>query len=153
MGLFTFVKEAGEALAHAMHLGDPKAPAAVQAAIAQHNLGVEGTAVEIVGDKVVLKGTAATPEAAEKAILVAGNIHGVATVESQLAVATSAPAAQFYTVVAGDTLSKIAKHFYGDANRYNEIFAANKPMLTSPDKIYPGQSLRIPQAEKNSAAA
>jgi nucleoid-associated protein YgaU len=56
----------------------------------------------------------------------------------------SQPASQFYTVVKGDTLSKIAKEFYGDANAYQKIFEANKPMLTHPDKIYPGQNLRIP---------
>ncbi len=154
MGLFTFVKTAGEALANALHLGDAKAPAAVQSAIAQHNLGVENLAVEIVGDKVVLKGKASTPEAAEKAILIAGNIKGVGSVEADIAVPESATAAaQFYTVLAGDTLSKIAKKFYGDANRYQAIFDANRPMLTHPDKIYPGQSLRIPEAVGKSAAA
>ena len=49
-----------------------------------------------------------------------------------------------YTVQSGDTLSKISKEFYGDANKYNQIFEANKPMLSDPDKIYPGQVLRIP---------
>ena len=53
-------------------------------------------------------------------------------------------ASQFYTVKSGDTLSKIAKEFYGEANKYNQIFEANKPMLKDPDKIYPGQMLRIP---------
>ena len=60
---------------------------------------------------------------------------------------TTAPAAtasQTYTVVAGDTLSKIAKETLGTANRYPEIFEANKPMLKHPDKIFPGQVLRIP---------
>ena len=47
-------------------------------------------------------------------------------------------------MVSGDNLSKIAKAFYGDANKYPVIFEANKPMLSSPDKIYPGQMLRIP---------
>ena len=51
-----------------------------------------------------------------------------------------------YTVVKGDTLSKISKEMYGDANKYNTIFEANKPMLKDPDKIYPGQVLRIPPA-------
>ena len=53
-------------------------------------------------------------------------------------------ASQFYTVKSGDTLSKIAKEFYGEANKYHQIFEANKPMLKDPDKIYPGQMLRIP---------
>ena len=54
------------------------------------------------------------------------------------------PEAQWHTVVSGDNLSKIAKKFYGDANKYPVIFEANKPMLSHPDKIYPGQVLRIP---------
>jgi nucleoid-associated protein YgaU len=49
-----------------------------------------------------------------------------------------------YTVQKGDTLSKISKQFYGDANKYMKIFDANKPMLSDPNKIYPGQNLRIP---------
>ncbi len=53
---------------------------------------------------------------------------------------------QFYTVKSGDTLSKISKEMYGDANQYGKIFEANRPMLSNPDKIYPGQSLRIPAA-------
>ncbi len=52
-----------------------------------------------------------------------------------------------YTVQSGDSLSKISKHFYGDPMRYNEIFEANKPMLKHPDKIYPGQVLRIPKSK------
>ena len=56
------------------------------------------------------------------------------------------PAATFYTVVSGDSLSKIAKKHYGDASKYPVIFDANRPMLKDPDKIYPGQVLRIPPA-------
>ncbi len=153
MGLFNFVKEAGEALAQALHLSHPEAPKAVQSAIAQHKLGIENVAVQIEGDKIVLSGAAASPEAAEKAILAAGNIQGVAVVESKLTVAAAMPEPRFYTVKPGDTLSKIAKHFYGDANRYQAIFEANKPMLSHPDKIYPGQALRIPELQSKPAAA
>lgn len=49
-----------------------------------------------------------------------------------------------YTVQKGDNLSKISKEFYGTPNKYQQIFDANKPMLKDPDKIYPGQVLRIP---------
>ena len=55
-----------------------------------------------------------------------------------------AVATQTYTVKAGDTLSKIAKEHLGDANAYMKIFDANKDQLTDPDKIKPGQVLRIP---------
>ena len=62
-----------------------------------------------------------------------------------LTVATpSEPESTYREVKSGDTLSKIAKEAYGDANAYMKIFEANKPMLSNPDKIYPGQMLRIP---------
>jgi nucleoid-associated protein YgaU len=55
-----------------------------------------------------------------------------------------APKQQMYTVAAGDSLSKIAKHFYGNANEYMKIFDANKDQLSNPDAIKPGQELVIP---------
>ena len=61
-----------------------------------------------------------------------------------LTVDTLEKPSQFHDVVKGDTLSAIAKKYYGDASKYPVIFEANKPMLTHPDKIYPGQKLRIP---------
>ena len=80
----------------------------------------------------------------EKIVLCCGNVAGVGAVKDMMSVDQSAPEATYYTVVSGDTLSKIAKTHYGDANKYPAIFEANKPMLTHPDKIYPGQVLRIP---------
>jgi nucleoid-associated protein YgaU len=72
-------------------------------------------------------------------------VAGVAQVKDMMTVEKkSEPEAQYYTVVSGDTLSKIAKQFYGDANQYQRIFEANRPMLAHPDRIYPGQKLRIP---------
>lgn len=94
----------------------------------------------------VIKGKAASQEAREKAILAVGNIAGVAEVEDALETDDSAPEAVFHTVEKGDTLWAIAKTHLGDGAKYPEIFEANKPMLTHPDKIYPGQVLRIPKA-------
>jgi nucleoid-associated protein YgaU len=74
-------------------------------------------------------------------------VDGVEKVNDQMSVEKSKPEAKFYTVVKGDTLSRIAKQYYGDANKYPRIFDANKPMLTNPDRIYPGQMLRIPPLE------
>ena len=71
------------------------------------------------------------------------NQNNVTSVDNNL-VAPAAPPAQYHDVVKGDTLSAISKKYYGDANKYNAIFEANKPMLSNPDKIYPGQKLRIP---------
>jgi nucleoid-associated protein YgaU len=80
----------------------------------------------------------------EKVILCCGNVAGVEKVEEDLIVREQAPPSSFHTVQKGDSLSKIAQQVYGDANKYQAIFEANKPMLKHPDKIYPGQSLRIP---------
>ncbi|MCL4117489.1 UNVERIFIED_CONTAM: hypothetical protein GTU68_062961 [Idotea baltica] len=80
----------------------------------------------------------------EKVILVVGNSNGIATVDDQMTVEHVEPEAQFHTVVSGDTLGKIAKNYYGNAMKYPVIFEANKPMLEHPDRIYPGQVLRIP---------
>ena len=80
----------------------------------------------------------------EKIVLILGNTAGIGGVDDQLTVEAPEPEATYYTVVSGDSLSKIAKAHYGDAMKYPVIFEANKPMLTDPDKIYPGQVLRIP---------
>jgi len=60
--------------------------------------------------------------------------------------ASPAPAPRTYTVAAGDSLSKIAKKFYGDANKWKRIFEANRDSVKNPDLIHPGQVLKIPDA-------
>lgn len=96
------------------------------------------------GEKVILEGSVANQADAEKIALAVGNVEGVSEVDNQMEVAIKEPEARYHTVVSGDWLSKIAKTYYGDANKYDVIFEANKPMLSDPDKIYPGQVLRIP---------
>jgi nucleoid-associated protein YgaU len=93
---------------------------------------------------VYLSGSVADQETLERVVIAVGNVEGVAKVDEDLDVEAPAEAARMYTVQSGDTLSAIAKQFYGDANRYNEIFEANRPMLSDPNMIYPGQTLRIP---------
>lgn len=68
----------------------------------------------------------------------------------QSGVGSTASAAQTYTVNKGDTLSKIAKEFYGSANRWHEIFDANRDQISNPDLIQPGQVLKIPTGAKSS---
>ncbi|MEL7490353.1 MAG: peptidoglycan-binding protein LysM [Pseudomonadota bacterium] len=138
--LFKFAKNAGEALSKSFG----NMSEGIKDRIGGHKTKVEKLEVEEAGDKVILKGTAKTQEEAEKAIIAAGNTPGVAEVESQIEVEEKAPESTMYTVVSGDSLSKIAKAHYGDAMKYPLIFEANKPMLSDPDKIYPGQVLRIP---------
>lgn len=92
-----------------------------------------------------IEGTAASSAVREKIILAVGNVEGVEKVDEEIDVEAPAPDAVFHTVAAGDTLWAVAEKVYGDGNRYTEIFEANKPMLTDPDLIYPGQVLRCPQ--------
>jgi nucleoid-associated protein YgaU len=96
------------------------------------------------GHTVVLEGEVDDQADAEKIALAVGNVGGVESVDNNMRVTVSAPPSQYHTVVSGDSLSKIAGKYYGDVQKYNIIFEANKPMLTDPDKIYPGQVLRIP---------
>jgi len=111
------------------------------------DLGLDSTGVDIQVDdngKVSVKGKAVSQEMKEKIILAVGNVAGVDGVTDQAEAAGDGPASQFHTVASGDTLSKVAKDYYGSWKLYPTIFEANKPMLTDPDKIYPGQVLRVP---------
>ena len=144
MGLIDFVKEAGESLLEKVGESREAASKAVSKRIQDLGLSVDGLKVDVDGDKAVLSGKAASQAEREKAILAAGNTQGVAQVDDQLSVAAPEPQSQYHRVVSGDTLSKIAKQYYGDTSKYPEIFQANQPMLKDPDKIYPGQVLRIP---------
>jgi nucleoid-associated protein YgaU len=165
MGMLSFIKEAGEKLfgkgkaqsAMTAAQSDPssaeKAKAANDAAgdailayIESQGLKATGLTVTFDGSTgtATVYGVADTQATREKIVLCCGNVQGVASVNDQMTVDQSTPEAQYYTVVKGDNLSKISKQFYGDPNKYTAIFEANKPMLKSPDLIYPGQMLRIP---------
>ena len=158
MGLFSFIKNAG---AKVFGIGKTDAEEAAEAAAAELKLEeaaakkleetitdlqlqVENLNITIDDDAATISGKAYDQATKEKVILVVGNSNGIATVDDQMTVEHVEPEAQFHTVVSGDTLGKIAKAFYGNAMKYPVIFEANKPMLTDPDKIYPGQVLRIP---------
>jgi nucleoid-associated protein YgaU len=156
VGLFSFIKEVGENL---FGNSDEEKAKAIADAIAQKNLDLTNLSVVVKGDKVILAGQAASAKDAEIALLLAGNFKGMAEVDgSGLMIHTPTPAPdttaslpqvpQMKTVVvrSGDTLSKLAAEHLGSANRYMVLFEANKPMLTDPNKIYPGQTLRIPES-------
>ena len=160
MGLLSFVREAGEKLfgrkdvevAAAESAQDKladlnqKAAAAIVAYIDKQGLDASALTVSFDGasSTVTVAGTVADQATKEKVLLCCGNVDGVDKVDDQLAVTNPEPPATFHTVVRGDTLSAIAKACYGNANAYMKIFEANKPMLSDPNKIYPGQVLRIP---------
>ena len=111
------------------------------------DLHVEGLSIFIDDDAATVSGMASDQATKEKVVLVVGNTQGIAQVDDQMEVEVQEPEAIFHTVVSGDSLSKIAKKVYGNAMKYPVIFEANKPMLSHPDKIYPGQVLRIPALE------
>lgn len=140
--LFKFAKEAGEKF----RSGISNIAEGIQDRISGHKTEVKDLKVEQDGERVVLKGKAKNRAEAEKAIVAAGNTPGIGEVESHIDIEDEPAQTNFYTVKSGDTLSKIAKEFYGDASKYPTIFDANRPMLSDPDKIYPGQTLRIPTA-------
>ena len=108
---------------------------------------VEGLSVRVDDDLATVSGKVAQQADKEKIVLAIGNTTGIARVDDQIEVGEPQPEATFHTVVRGDTLSGIAKQHYGNAMKYPVIFEANKPMLSDPDKIYPGQVLRIPPLE------
>ncbi|MBD9677494.1 peptidoglycan-binding protein LysM [Pseudomonas sp. PDM18] len=145
MGIFAFVKEAGEKLWESIVGQEAQAAESLKDHIAKVGLGNPNIQVSVEGDKVIATGEVASQEEKEKILLALGNVAGVSGVEDHITVAAPAPEARFVTVKKGDTLSAIAKAEYGNANLYNKIFEANKPLLSHPDKIYPGQVLRIPE--------
>ena len=158
MGFFDFMKGAGR---------EPEKPEPVQRdtqmsaaerqavndrrvamGIAKHveglGLDVKDFSVKVNGDTATVNGTVEDQGTKERVVLTVGNTMGIARVDDRIEVVKSAPEAQFHTVESGESLSLIAKKYYGDAMKYPVIFEANQPMLTDPDKIYPGQVLRIP---------
>lgn len=145
MSLFAFVKDAGVKLWESLVGQEAQAAESLKAHVAKVGLGNPNIEVSVEGDKVIARGEVASQEEKEKILLALGNVAGVGEVHDQISVTTPAPEARFVTVKKGDTLSAIAKAEYGNANAYMKIFEANKPMLSHPDKIYPGQVLRIPE--------
>lgn len=141
MGIIEFIKSAGEALG----IGDePPSQETLKKEIDKHGLGSDKIEIEVKEDKAIISGEAEDQSALEKIILAAGNVLGIGSVESRAKTKRSGAESSFHTVAKGDTLWKIAEKRYGDGSKYKIIFEANKPMLTHPDKIYPGQVLRIP---------
>ena len=132
------------------HAAQPSAPtsaeivAALDGKIKGLGLQVDQLNISFADGAASVYGTAASQKDRELTILAIGNSEGVAAVEDNISVKSPEPEAKFYTIVKGDTLSKVSKQFYSDPNKYMKIFEANKPMLTHPDKIFPGQVLRIP---------
>jgi len=141
MGLFDFVINQGKKLFGA---GDDPADK-IKQEIEAANPGVKNLDVKFKDGQVQLSGDAITPEAMEKAVLLAGNVQGVEKVSAdQLKAPPQTGQVEYYTIQPGDNLSSIAKKFLGNASAYPKIFEANREVIKDPDKIYVGQKIRIP---------
>jgi len=147
MGLFDFVGNVGKKL-----FGPKETPAdaaaKIKAEIDSGNLGIKGLEVAFKDGMCSLGGQCPSAEAMQKAVLLAGNVQGVSGVNiANLKVPPPTPIeekVEYHIIQKGDTLSKIAKQYYGDANKYPVIFEANREVIKNADLIFPGQKIRIP---------
>lgn len=163
MDLFGFAKDVGRRLFNT----EDDAVDKIRELIEENNPGVTNLGVEFNQGIVSLSGECDSAAAMQQCALLAGNVQGVAdvyvnrmTVKAPatpvqspdiVAAAAATPAAQAepveqtYVIKSGDTLGKIAKEFYGKASAYMKIFEANRGIIENPDRIYPGQTIRIPR--------
>lgn len=164
MGMFDFVTNAGSKLGGAVFdmLNDQEdinkpttiskermdelRKANIENTMKEAGISAEGVEVSVDDGKVTLNGSIENQAELEKAVIAAGNQHGISQVDAQVNVNTPEAESVMYTVVSGDTLGKIAKEHLGSSSQYMQIFEANKPLLSDPNKIYVGQVLRIPQS-------
>lgn len=144
MGLFSFLKGSGDKEIDTAAENRTNAINLINT-IKSYGFDVEGLDIIITGETATVWGEAPDQATREKVLLTVGNTKGIASVDDKMTTKEPAPEAKMHTVVSGESLSKIAKKYYGDAMKYTVIFEANKPTLKDPDKIYPGQVLRIPE--------
>jgi len=157
MGLFDFAKEIGSKL----FTSDADAAKNITDHILANNPGLDSLNVVFKDGEAILIGETSSFEAAQKAVLMAGNVKGVTKVtpkfqindvenptelvtEVDIAAALEPDNVQYYIIQSGDSLSKIAKKYYKNSADYPRIFEANKEVIKDPDLIYPGQKIRIP---------
>ncbi len=144
MGLFDYVSSMGKKL----FSQEDEAAAKIKAAIEENNPGITNLDVSYAEGKVTLSGTASQSDAMEKAVLIAGNVQGVSQVASNIDAPAPSEQTLYYTIQSGDSLSKIAKEYLGNAMDYGKIFEANREVIKDPNLIYPGQKIRIPISEE-----
>lgn len=156
MGLISFIKDAGAKIGIGKSTAEEKKETIqkLKKNVNDLNLEVRNLSIDLDDDKASVSGEAKDQSTKEKVVLVIGNSEGIAEVNDNMTVAPveedcePVRESRFHTVESGDTLSKIAKDVYDDAMKYPVIFEANKPMLKDPNKIYPGQKLRIPYLDE-----
>lgn len=161
MDLFGFVKDVGRRLFNK----DEEAAEKIKQHILANNPGVEDLEVTFDNGIVGLKGRCTRHDAFQKCVLMAGNVQGVIDVyasalkpfvvpkpeevpvggtHQQVHPTPAEPKEEYYVIERGDTLSHIAKRYYGNANKWPRLFEANREVIQDPDKIFPGQKIRVP---------
>lgn len=145
MGFLDFMKDVGANI-----FGGGKDEAEEIKTLLTTDLGDKITDLVVAFDKgvVTLTGNCDSVATKEKAALLAGNIKGVARVDSDNLIAPEPEVevvTEYYTIVSGDSLWKIAKKYYGNGSKYTVLFEENREVIKDPDKIYPGQKIRIPK--------
>lgn len=146
MGLFDFVKDVGRQVFNT----DAEAADNIKQHLELKTHGLSNLDVQFDDGTVTICGDCANDAVREQAILIAGNVQGVEkVVADDLKAPEAAPEepqakAEVYEIVSGDTLGGIAKRYYGKASMYMKIFEANRDIIDDPNKIYPGQKIRIP---------
>lgn len=144
MGLFDFAQNIGKKLFGS----EEEAPQKLKDHIEENNPGVNNLQVSVQDGVATLSGEAETPDALEKAILMTGNALGISEVRADdVSAPTQTVDVQYYEIEKGDSLWKIAERFYGNGTKYNDIFEANREVIQDPDKIFPGQKIRIPSID------
>ena len=142
MGLFDFASNIGRKL----FSNEDDAAAKITEHLEANNPGVDGLSIDYQDGVVTVSGEGVDSAAVEKAILMAGNVEGVQQVVNNTNVTVEEGQVEYYEIQSGDTLSKLAKNYYGDAMAYNRIFDANREVIEDPDLIFVGQKIRIPLA-------
>jgi nucleoid-associated protein YgaU len=141
MGLLDFVKGIGKKL----FSKEEDAAVKIKKHIEEANLGIANLDVKFANGVVFLSGQASSAEVMQKAVLLAGNVQGVSSVNTDgLTYPPPKEKVEYYIIKKGDTLSAIAKQYYGKASLYPRIFEANREVIKDANLIYPGQKIRIP---------
>jgi nucleoid-associated protein YgaU len=146
MGLFDFVKDAGRQLFDT----DAEAADNIRQFIDIKTSGIKNLDVQFDDGVATICGDCPNEATRDSAVLIAGNVKGVEKVVADGLTfpepkEEEKPKFEIYEIVSGDTLGGIAKRYYGKASLYTRIYEANKELISDPNKIYPGQKIRIPQ--------
>jgi LysM repeat protein len=161
MGLFDFAKDVGRQLFDT----DAEAADNIKEHLEIRTSGISNIEVEYDDGVATICGDCINQATRDNAVLMVGNIKGVEKVVADDLRVLPAPAKEpvgesagkpasaeepeeqyeFYEIVSGDTLGKIAERYYGKASQYMRIFEANREIIEDPDRIYPGQKIRIPK--------